>query len=219
MTLPQMLLSQPGTHRSMVMERDIMQTWLTDFIERFSYIGIFLLMALENVFPPIPSEVILTFGGFMTTSTELTIPVGSVLGALILYGIGFYLPIKRIEAFTDRWGHILRLKKEDIHRAISWFDKHGYWTILICRMIPLVRSLISIPAGISRMNFWLFLLFTTIGTFIWNITLVLIGAFLGQSWQDILTFMDLYSSIAYALMGVGVLIFLFVLVNKRRTGS
>ncbi len=188
-------------------------------MEQFGYIGIFLMIALENVFPPIPSEVILPFGGFMTTYTDLTIPgviiaatAGSVVGAIILYGIGLLLDVERLEKIVDRWGHILRVKKEDIHKADAWFDKYGYWTVLFCRMVPLIRSLISIPAGMSNMKFWVFLLFTTIGTLVWNIILVSIGALLGESWEDILEFMDLYSTIAYAgiaLIGIGALVFFF----------
>ncbi|MGG1659912.1 DedA family protein [Brevibacillus sp. NRS-1366] len=203
-----------------------MQNWITDFIEQYSYLGIFLMMALENIFPPIPSEVILTFGGFMTTQSALTIPgviisatAGSIVGAILLYGIGYYVDIHKIEKIVDRWGHLLRIKKTDIHKANVWFDKYGYWTILICRMIPLVRSLISLPAGMTKMNLWLFLLFSTIGTFIWNIALVWIGAILGQSWHDILYFMDVYSTISYAVIGLGVIISLSVFFAKRKSSS
>ncbi|MED1795277.1 DedA family protein [Brevibacillus nitrificans] len=203
-----------------------MQTWITAFLEQFSYIGIFLLMALENVFPPIPSEVILTFSGFMTTYTTLSIPgviisatMGSVMGAIVLYGIGYYLEIEKIEVLVDRWGHILRLKREDIARANAWFDKYGYWTIFLCRMVPLVRSLISVPAGMTKMNVWLFLLFTTLGTLIWNVALVMLGAFLGQSWEEILTFMDMYSTVAYAVIGGGIVMFLILFLRKRGVKS
>ncbi|MGG0935725.1 DedA family protein [Brevibacillus centrosporus] len=203
-----------------------MQTWITAFLEQFSYIGIFLLMALENVFPPIPSEVILTFSGFMTTYTTLSIPgviisatMGSVMGAIVLYGIGYYLELEKIELLVDRWGHILRLKREDIARANVWFDKYGYWTIFLCRMVPLVRSLISVPAGMTKMNVWLFLLFTTLGTLIWNVALVMLGAFLGQSWEEILTFMDMYSTVAYAVIGGGIVIFLILFLRKRGVKS
>lgn len=203
-------------------ERDTMQTWITTFIEQFSYIGIFLLMALENVFPPIPSEVILTFSGFMTTYTALSIPgvivsatLGSVAGAVILYGIGYFLEIEKIEAIVDRWGHVLRLKKEDIARANAWFDKYGYWTIFLCRMVPLVRSLISVPAGMTKMNFSLFLLFTTLGTLLWNVALVLLGSFLGQSWEKILNYMDMYSTVTYVIIGAGAVVFLIVFLRKR----
>jgi membrane protein DedA with SNARE-associated domain len=200
-----------------------MQSWITDFMEQFGYLGIFLIIALENVFPPIPSEVILPFGGFMTTYSGLTIPgvvvaatAGSVLGAVILYGIGRLLDVKRLERIVDRFGHILRVNKEDIHKADTWFDKYGYWTVLFCRMIPLVRSLISIPAGMSNMNFLLFLLFTTIGTLIWNVILVSVGAALGESWEDITHFMDIYSNIAYTVIGAGIIIFVIIYIRKKR---
>ncbi|KZE51989.1 alkaline phosphatase [Brevibacillus parabrevis] len=203
-----------------------MQNWLTHFIEQYSYLGIFLMMALENVFPPIPSEVILTFGGFMTTRTTLTVPgvilaatLGSVLGAVLLYAIGRYLDVSKIEKVVERYGHLLRIKKTDIQKADAWFDKYGYWTILFCRMIPLVRSLISIPAGMTGMGLPLFLLFTTIGTLLWNLALVLVGALLGESWEQVLHIMDVYSKFVYigiAVVGVG---FLVVFVRKRRGGG
>jgi len=203
-----------------------MQNWMTDFIEQYSYLGIFLMMALENIFPPIPSEVILTFGGFITTQSSLTITgvvlsatAGAVIGAILLYGIGYYVDINKIEKIVELWGHFLRIKKADIHKANRWFEKYGYWTILICRMIPLVRSLISIPAGMTKMNIWLFLLFSTIGTFIWNIVLVWLGAILGHSWEDILYYMDVYSTIAYVGIGLGAAIFLTVFIAKRKTSS
>ncbi|MCM3128961.1 MULTISPECIES: DedA family protein [unclassified Paenibacillus] len=202
-----------------------MQNWITDFMEQFGYIGIALIIALENVFPPIPSEIVLPFGGFMTTYTALTVPgviiaatIGSVAGAIILYGIGLLLDVERLEKIVDRWGHILRVKKEDIRKADAWFDKYGYWTVLFCRMIPLIRSLISIPAGMSNMKFGLFLLFTTIGTVIWNTILVMIGAALGENWHSITEFMDVYSNIAYAVIAVAGIAFLiwFFRRNKKR---
>ncbi|WP_046225975.1 DedA family protein [Paenibacillus dauci] len=201
-----------------------MQNWITSFMEEYGYIGIALIIALENVFPPIPSEIVLPFGGFMTTNSSLTVigviiaaTIGSVAGAVILYGIGRALDVARLEKIIDRWGHILRIKKEDVHRADAWFDKYGYWTVLFCRMIPLVRSLISIPAGMSNMKFGLFLLFTTIGTVIWNTILVTVGAALGENWHSITNFMDIYSNIAYAVIAVAgiCLIIWFVRRNKK----
>lgn len=201
-----------------------MDNWITDFMEQFGYIGIFLMIALENVFPPIPSEVILTFGGFMTTYSKLSIAgviaaatAGSVAGAVILYGIGYLLNVDRLEKIIGRWGHILRIKKEDIQKADAWFEKYGYWTVLFCRMIPLIRSLISIPAGMSQMKFWLFLVFTTIGTLIWNIVLVSVGAAFGESWEDIVHFMDIYSNIAYTLIGLGTILLLIIFIRSKKT--
>jgi membrane protein DedA with SNARE-associated domain len=200
------------------------QNWITDFMEQFGYLGVFLMIALENVFPPIPSEVILTFGGFMTTYTDLTVigviiaaTLGSVVGAVILYWIGYLLNVDKLEKVIDRWGHILRVTKGDIHKANAWFDKYGYWTVLFCRMIPLIRSLISIPAGMSKMKFPMFLLFTTIGTLIWNIILVLVGAAVGESWESIVEFMDVYSNITYALIALGGIIFLVWFFRRKKT--
>lgn len=204
-----------------------MQNWITSFMEQFGYVGIALIIALENVFPPIPSEIVLPFGGFMTTNSSLTIigviiaaTIGSVLGAVILYGVGRLLDVERLEKIINRWGHILRIKKEDVHRADAWFDKYGYWTVLFCRMIPLVRSLISIPAGMSNMKFGLFLLFTTIGTVIWNSILVIIGAMLGDNWHRITEFMDIYSSVAYVIIAVvGVAGIVWYVRRNRRAGA
>jgi membrane protein DedA with SNARE-associated domain len=199
-----------------------MQEWVTNIMEQFGYLGIFFMMALENVFPPIPSEIVLPFGGFMTTNSDLTVmgviitaTGGSVLGAIILYGIGLLIDVERLEKIVDRWGHIIRIKKEDIHKADSWFDKYGYWTVLFCRMIPLIRSLISIPAGMSNMNFTLFLLFTLIGTLIWNIILIIIGVVLGENWDSILGFMDMYSTITYAVIAIAIVIFVILFIRKR----
>jgi membrane protein DedA with SNARE-associated domain len=200
-----------------------MENWITQFMEQYGYIGVFLMIALENVFPPIPSELILPFGGFMTTYTSMTVTgvivastAGSVVGAVILYGIGLLLDVERLEKIIDRWGHILRVTKEDIYKADAWFDKYGIWTVLFCRMVPLIRSLISIPAGMSNMKFSLFIIFTFIGTLIWNIILVSIGAALGENWSQITEFMDVYSNIAYAIIGIAIIVFLFYFFNKKR---
>lgn len=199
-----------------------MQAWITEFMEQFGYFGIFLMLAFENIFPPIPSEVILPFGGFMTTTTNLTIPgviiaatLGSLLGAVILYYIGRLLDVNRLEKIVERWGGLLRISKKDIHKADAWFDKYGYWTVLFCRMVPLVRSLISIPAGMSGMKFGVFMIFTTIGTLGWNLLLVLIGAALGESWEDIAMYMDMYSNVVYVLIAGGFVVLGYLYFRKR----
>lgn len=201
-----------------------MENWIANFMGNFGYSGILFLIALENLFPPIPSEVILTFGGFMTTYTHLTVPgvvvvatVGSVIGAVVLYGLGRLLHINRLEKIIDRWGHILRIKKEDLYKANGWFEKYGYWTVLFCRMIPLVRSLISIPAGMSKMNFVLFLFFTTIGTLIWNVILVSVGALVGERWEHIVNLIDIYSNIVYLFIVVVVVIVIVYFLARGRT--
>lgn len=200
-----------------------MENWITEFMGQFGYFGVFLLIMIENVFPPIPSEVILTFGGFMTTYSEMTrtgviiaATAGSVVGAMILYSIGLLLDVSRLEKIIDRWGHLLRLTRKDIHRADAWFDKYGPWTVLFCRLVPLIRSLISIPAGMSNMNFPLFLLLTTVGSLVWNAALVSIGAAVGDNWESIVQYMDVYSNIAYVLIGMSGLVAILWYIRFRR---
>ncbi|MBS4209960.1 DedA family protein [Bacillus sp. FJAT-50079] len=199
-----------------------MQQWITQIMEQYGYFGILFLIALENIFPPIPSEVILTFGGFMTTVTEMRISgvilfstIGSTLGAIILYGLGTMLDIDRLGRIVERWGHIFRLTKKDVHKADVWFDKYGVWTVFFCRFIPLIRSLISIPAGMARMNFGVFIVLTAFGTLIWNAVLVNIGAAVGASWESIVDVMDVYSTVIYIGLALLIIIFVAVWVKKR----
>ncbi|GGI40701.1 DedA family protein [Mammaliicoccus stepanovicii] len=200
-----------------------MESWITNIMEQFGYFGIALLILIENVFPPIPSEVILTFGGFMTTKSDLTVfgvvvasTIGSVVGAFILYWIGRILNVERIERIVEKWGKYLRLTKEDVRKADAWFDKYGPWTVFFCRFIPLIRSLISIPAGMSGMNQWVFLSLTTLGTLIWNLVLVLIGAKVGSNWHQIVNYMDIYSNVMYIIIALGVIIFIVWFVKKKK---
>ena len=199
-----------------------MEAWITDWMNQFGYFGVFLLILLENVFPPIPSEVILTLGGFMTTSTSLTkigvilaATAGSVLGAALLYGIGLLLDVERLEKIVKKYGKYLRLTVKDIHKADAWFDKYGVWAVFFGRLVPLVRSLISIPAGMSNMKFGLFLLFTTLGTLIWNTVLVSVGSAVGENWEDIIGYMDIYSNIVYVLIVIVGIAFLVWYFKKR----
>lgn len=200
-----------------------MQEWITHFMEQFGYIGIFLMILLENIFPPIPSEIVLTFGGFMTTRTQMSIPgvilyatAGSLSGACVLYLIGRVLNVERLEMVISRWGHLLRLKTGDVRRADAWFDRYGYRAVFFCRMVPLVRSLISIPAGMSGMRFSRFLIYSAAGTLIWNVLLVSAGALLGRSWEKVLAFMDVYAIVAYVVIGAAVLFFIVRFIIRRR---
>ena len=199
------------------------ENWMTEFMSQFGYFGVFLLIMVENVFPPIPSEVILTFGGFMTTYSDMTrmgvvlaATAGSVIGAMILYSAGLLLDVTRLEKIIDRWGGLLRLTRKDIYRADAWFDRYGPWTVLFCRLVPLIRSLISIPAGMSNMNFPLFILLTTFGSLIWNIALVFIGAAVGDNWQSIVYYMDIYANIVYVLLVIGGIAVCFWIIRFRR---
>lgn len=200
-----------------------MENWIIEFMEKFGYFGVFLMIALENIFPPIPSEVVLTFGGFMTTKSELSVfgvvvaaTLGAVVGAVILYLIGFLLNVNQLEKIIDRWGHILKIKKEDIHKADRWFERYGVWTVFFCRMVPIVRSLISVPAGMARMNMVIFLVFTTIGTLIWNTILVMLGAAFGEAWTTVLDYMSVYSNVFYVIFAVLFVLVIAWYVKKRK---
>ncbi|RDU36841.1 DedA family protein [Neobacillus piezotolerans] len=199
-----------------------MENWIISIMNEFGYIGIFLLIALENIFPPIPSEVILTFAGFMTTTSNLSVTgavavstLGSVAGAAVLYGVGRLLDVERLERIVDRWGRFLRLTRKDLHKADAWFSRRGVWTVFFCRLVPLVRSLISIPAGMAKMKFPLFLLLTTAGTLIWNTILVNAGAMLGASWETVAGFMDTFSNVVYVLLA-GAALYLGARFIKKR---
>jgi len=170
-----------------------MEGLITELVGRFGYGGILLLIAVENLFPPIPSEVILTFGGFLTTYTSLTPPgvvtsatAGSVLGAVILYGTGRLLAPERLRALLrGRAGRVLKLEEADVQKASDWFTAHGWPSVFYCRCVPILRSLISIPAGMAGMAWPPFLLLTGAGSLIWNVLLVGLGAFAGQNWPAV----------------------------------
>ena len=185
-----------------------MEELILQIIENWGYLGVGMLIAIENIFPPIPSEVILAFGGFMTTKTALNVvgviiaaTLGSTIGAIVLYLIGKILNKERLERIVSgKIGKVLRLKKSDIEKADKWFDTQGQKTVFICRFIPIVRSLISIPAGMSEMKIWKFLLYTVLGSTIWNTVLVILGRALGESWETVVNIFDKFSNVILVLL-------------------
>jgi len=191
-------------------------------MNEYGYMGIMFLIAIENIFPPIPSEVILTFGGFMTTISALSVTgvvasatAGSVLGSIILYLIGLQFDVARLEKFVNRWGYILCLTANDIYKADTWFEKYGSWTVFFCRFVPLVRSLISIPAGMANMKLRLFLPLTTLGTLMWYIILVYLGASVGASWEVIVEYMEVYSKAIYVILVLLVISLVLIFVRRK----
>ncbi len=180
-----------------------MQETLIELINDLGYFAIAFLIFIENVFPPIPSEVILLFGGFMTLKSSMNIPlviisatIGSVLGAAVLYLIGRLLNMERLKKLiAGKFGKITRLKIEHIEKANSWFTKYEAKAVLICRCVPIVRSLISIPAGMSQMKPLPFFLLTTIGSLVWNTVITVIGALAGEAWDKMIVYIDIYGKI------------------------
>lgn len=189
-----------------------MNNYVINVMNKYGYFGILFLITIENIFPPIPSEVILTLGGFMTKQEGVNLnllgviissTIGSVIGAIMLYFVGFIFNKDRlIKIVNSKLGKILHLKIDNIKKSDDNFNKNGNLTVLYSRFIPIVRSLISIPAGMNKMNFILFLIYTTIGSFIWNTVLVSLGALVGENYMFVANIFSKYSKIIlFLLMG------------------
>lgn len=199
-----------------------MENFIIDIMNSWGYIGIFLLICLENLFPPIPSEVILTFGGFMTIESNITIlgvivvsTFGSLVGACILYYIGKLLNKDRlIKIVSSKYGKLLRVKPKDIDSADEWFSKKGNITVFFCRFIPVVRSLISVPAGMSNMSTLKFIVYTIFGSVIWNAVLIYVGAFAGDKKDIILEVIDKMSNIVLILIIIVVFVAVFLFYKR-----
>lgn len=177
--------------------------------------GAAIIVGLENVFPPIPSEVILPLAGFTAAQGTFSLAgaifwttLGSVLGAVLAYGLGFWLGAARMRAL---FGRIPLMRPEDFDKAEGWFHRHGPASVFFGRMVPVVRSLISIPAGVARMNILLFLLLTTAGSLIWNSIFVVGGYLLGGQWHRIEAVAGWFSNAV-----VGVIIVVMVVFFARR---
>lgn len=201
-----------------------MEEFVISIMNQFGYFGIFFLIFIENIFPPIPSEVVLLFGGFMTTYSKLHLAImvvfstlGSVVGAIVLYYVGKLLNKERLKRIVSgKIGKVLRLKASDIEKADQWFDTKGNKTVFFCRFIPVVRSLISIPAGMSEMAMGKFLIYTTIGSLIWNTVLLFVGSKVGENWKKIEGIMNRYSHIILILLIIGFVGFVVYHFSKKK---
>lgn len=192
-----------------------MTAWLTGLIEHFGYFAVILLIAVENIFPPIPSEVILTLGGFLVTKTSLTLigvilasTLGSIIGAIILFSVSRNLTLERLERLLEtKLFRLLGFKKDDAQKAINWFDKYGIGAIFYGRCIPVVRSLISIPAGIAHVGWGKFLTLTTLGSLIWNTVLVGLGFYTGKNWHIVVKIFDDYTIVIIVIILIALVYF------------
>lgn len=191
---------------------DWLVEWVVRVIETLGYPGLTALVALENLFPPIPSEVIMPLAGFLTGQGRFSFPLvllattfGSILGALALYGIGMVVGQLGIRKLFERYGRWALLTPEDLTRAEEWFDRYGAIAVFVGRLVPVVRSLVSIPAGYRRMPVGQFLLLTGFGSAIWNGALVTLGWVFGENWYLIEAYVGW---LQYVVIGVGVLLIL-----------
>jgi membrane protein DedA with SNARE-associated domain len=164
--------------------------WFTDIVNDMGYVGVALLMFLENIVPPIPSEVVMPAAGFASRQGDLNFlgvivagTLGSLAGTLPWYLVARWLGEERLGRFVEKHGKWLTLSKKEYDRSLRWFDRWGTWTVLFGRMVPTVRTLISVPAGLSKMSLTKFLIYSSIGTLCWNLALAGIGWYLGDNYQ------------------------------------
>ena len=184
------------------------------------YPGVALLMFLENVFPPIPSELIMPLAGFTAGRGDLSFvgvvvagALGSLLGQLPLYYLGRWASEDKLVAWAERYGKWLTLSGQDIKKADNWFDRHGHKAVFLARLVPGLRSLISIPAGMSEMPLTTFWLYSALGTTLWALLLAALGGLLGENY----TLVDTYlGPVSLVVLG-GLLVFaVFWIVRRRR---
>jgi membrane protein DedA with SNARE-associated domain len=202
---------------------DSIAEWVTSVIETLGYPGLTVLVALENVFPPIPSEIILPLAGFLTGQNRFSFvlvliatTLGSLIGALVLYGIGLAIGQRRVNRLVERYGHWALLTPEDLTRSENWFDRYGPVAVFTGRLVPVVRSLVSIPAGYRRMPLGQFLLLTSFGSALWNGVLVGLGWALGENWHDIQEYVGWLQYVVIAVAAFLVLRFVWQRLRARR---
>ncbi|MDF0374257.1 MULTISPECIES: DedA family protein [Streptomyces] len=201
--------------------------WVTDLMSTLGAPGAGLAIALENIFPPLPSEVILPLAGFTASAGGMGLyaalvwtTIGSVVGALALYGIGAALGRDRMVALATK---VPLVKVADIEKTEAWFERHGTKAVFFGRMIPVFRSLISIPAGVERMPLPVFLTLTTLGSALWNTAFVLAGFFLGERWEVVSEYVSAYSKVVLGAAALALLVLVgtrvFRMTGSRKAGD
>ncbi|WP_374663638.1 DedA family protein [Acinetobacter sp.] len=194
--------------------------WILSIMEQLGYLGIALLMFLDNVFPPIPSEIIMPSAGYAASRGQLLLSgviiagcIGSLLAAALLYWIGYQFKHEAIFRFVDRYGKFLFIKSADVQKSLQWFETYGHRIVFVGRMIPAVRSLISIPAGMSRMPFWKFMAYSTLGTTIWTTFLACVGFYFGEN-QALMH--QIFSNVGYVIISITVIAVLWILRRRHQ---
>ena len=197
--------------------------WAANVIDSIGLVGVAVLVALENIFPPIPSELILLLTGFNVSEGRFDVvsgiiaaTVGSVVGAYFLYAVGRLLDDARMEKFLATVGKFVGLKQADVHKGFTWFEKHGNKVVLFGRLIPVVRSVVSIPAGGDKMPLAKFTLLTAAGSLVWNTVWVAVGWGLGDQWEKAGKWGDYLQYAVVAAVAVGLVV---LIVRARRRNS
>lgn len=197
-----------------------MTDWILSVMEQLGYIGIAILMFLDNIFPPIPSEIIMPSAGFAASQGQLLLmgviisgSIGSIMAAGLLYWIGRKIPQPTLLNWVDRYGKFLYIKSNDIQKALNWFEKYGHRIVFFGRMIPAVRSLISIPAGMSHMPFWKFMCYSTLGTIIWTTFLACVGFYFGNNTE---LMQLIFNRVGYFIIALIIVLLIWILYRKYK---
>ena len=204
--------------------------WVQDVINQFGYFGVALLVVIENIFPPIPSEIVLPFAGFVAQQGSagvaqsdtsvigmmIAATIGSVVGALILYVISSAIGPERLRAFVQRFGRWFGVKQTDLLRAEAWFDRRSFVAVLVGRCVPLIRSIVSIPAGFRRMKLTSFILLTAVGSAVWNIALIGTGALLGDQWERVGEYVGVFQWLVIGAILMLLVRFVYSKLQNRR---
>lgn len=197
--------------------------WAVNLMETIGAPGAGLAIALENLFPPLPSEVILPLAGFTASRGNFSLfeailwtTLGSVVGAYALYALGAWLGRDRMRRLVSK---VPLIDLEDVDRVEAWFERHGYRAVFFGRMIPLFRSLVSIPAGIERMPLGKFLLLTTAGSLIWNTIFVMAGFYLGENWHIVEQYANTFQKIVIVAVALFAVYFVVTKVRKHRAAK
>lgn len=184
------------------------------------YPGLALVMFLENVFPPIPSEIVLPLAGTLTVSSDPSVApefnivnvilwatIGSFAGAWLWYWIGYLISEERVRKLLQKIGKIIMITEEDLDRALDWFGRYGEWCVFFGRMVPIIRTIISVPAGLSKMHWLKFSIFTILGTSLWNIFLGFAGRILGDNYTVIIEWIDRFKYLVIIICVIAVVVF------------
>jgi len=193
--------------------------YITNFIDASGYISVYVLMVMESMVFPIPSEAVMPFAGFLIAQKEFTFAgvilistLGSITGSLASYYIGMYGG----KPFINRYGKYFLLNNEHLIQSENFFKRHGQKTIFISRFIPIIRHLISLPAGISRMNIFKFSIYTIIGAGMWNAFLAVVGYKLRQNWDSVMKYSEVLDIFVLGLIILGLGIFIYKHIKKWR---
>jgi membrane protein DedA with SNARE-associated domain len=187
---------------------------MTDYLGQYGYQAVFVLMVLESACIPIPSEVTMVFGGFLVSRGDLNFwwvallgTIANVVGSWLAYWVG----LRGGRPLVERWGRFVFLRKHELDRAEVWFQKHGEMAVFVSRLLPVIRTFISLPAGVARMPFGKFTLYTFLGCLPWTFALTWAGLLLGDNWETVLRYGE---PISWAIAAIGVAVMAWWLIRR-----